>query len=127
MTIEDILIKLNNYSDNTKIRISDGTYLISEYGSDRGDYSDMYIGYTRNKDSKNILNTVGELKKLINQALSFGRMTGYKGGEFDIDNSTFVRIGAYGFSGSYISDIRQIDDVIYVVYEEVITREVWNI
>lgn len=128
MTIENILNKIKNYSNDTKIKISDGTYLTSECGSDRGDfcdtniggdYYDMHIRYTDDKNAKGVIFTVGELKNLLNEALSCG--------DCYLDNTTYVRIGGVGLSGHYISDIRLIDDTVYIVYEETVKREVWNI
>lgn len=123
MWIDIILSKLDNVEEDTKIRISDGRYILYEFGSDRGDYYDMYIGSSESRSERTI-ETVSEFKKLLNKALDTKVMTGYKGGEFVINDTTRVTIGAYGCCGDYISDVRLINGVAYLVYEQM--QEVWN-
>lgn len=125
MYIEEILEKLNNFEDDKKIKISDGTYIKNEFGSDRGDYYDMYIGYTKNIDDKTI-QTVKEFKDLIYRALKQEVMMGYKGGEFNITEHTNVTIGEFGYSGEYIDDIREKDGIVYLVYVKQQIVEVWK-
>ncbi len=122
MYIENILKSLIKFDDNTQVRVSDGSYILNEFGSDRGDYYDMYIGYTE-EVNENTISNVKELKELFERALKQGVMIGYKGGEFDIHNYTCVTIGCYGCSGSYISDVKENDGVVYLVYETM--QEVW--
>lgn len=126
MTIQGIMEKLNNIKEDLEIKISDETYLTKKFGSDRGEYEDMYIGHT--DDSLNIetIHTVKELKELLDKALKIGVMRGYKGGEYVIDEYTQVTIGMYGCSGDNIDDIRVIDNVCYVVYGRYIYQEVWK-
>ncbi|MGV2640229.1 hypothetical protein GNF86_02070 [Clostridium perfringens] len=122
MMLGDILEELDKFEENTKVKISDGSYIRDEFGSDRGDYYDMYIGRSENKDK---INTIKELKDLFYKALKKGVMTGYKGGEFDIDDSTFVRIGCYGCSGDLITNIVEREEIVYLVFER--PMEVWDI
>lgn len=125
MFIGDILEKLNEFENDKIIKISDGKYLINEFGSDRGNYCDMYVGTTSNVDHKEIIKTVMDFKMLLERALEVGTMIGYKGGDYDIDECTDVTLGQYGCSGDSISDIRLIDNTVYVVYEVIIRQEVW--
>ena len=122
MMLGDILVKLDKFEEDTRVRISDGGYIRDEFGSDRGDYYNMYIGRSENKDK---INTVKELKDLFNRALKQGVMTGYKGGEFHIEDDTFVRIGCYGCSGDSITNIAERDGIVYLVFER--PMEVWDI
>lgn len=128
MNIATILNKLKNYSDDTKIRISDGSYLTSTYSSDTiyccdtnvgCDYYDVHIGYTKSKDLETVITNVGEFKNLLNEMLSCKKHY--------IDNSSYARIGGAGLQGHDISNIKLIDDTVYIVYEETVSKEVWNI
>ena len=68
MTINDIRDELIKYNKETRIRVSNGTYIIDNFGSDRGNYYDMYLGFTLNKD-KTTINSVDDLLKLLNKAV----------------------------------------------------------
>lgn len=128
MIIENILNKLENYSNDVKVRISDGSYLTSTYSSDTMhccdtnlscDYYDVHIGYTKSKDLETVITNVGEFKKLLNEMLSCKK--------YYIDKSSYARIGGAGLEGHDISDIRLLEDTVYVIYGETTFKEVWNI
>ena len=69
-------------------------YFDKSFGSDRGDYANMYLGYTYEPTKT----TVQDLIDILNNAKKQGTMYGYKGGEFDIDDSTLLTIAEYGYS-----------------------------
>lgn len=85
----------------------------------------MFIGTTPVAEDKDIIKTVEDFRKLLEKALDVGTMIGYKGCNYDIDYDTNVTLGQYGCSGDSISDIRLMDDTVYVVYEVVARQEVW--
>lgn len=68
-------------------------YLDGEIGSYRGDYSNIYVGYTEDyKRAKN----VNELIQIFNAFLENGTMEGYKGGEFAVRVNCEVYVDMYG-------------------------------
>lgn len=67
----------------------------------RGDYSQLAIGYKDGGDCK-----VGELVAVLKEAVG-KEFTGYKGGEYTMDEDTPVYIANSGESGgTYIADVR---------------------
>lgn len=123
MNIEEIKNKIQLFNDNTKIKVSNGEYLSGNFGSDRGDYENMYL--STSKDEKDI-KTVLDFKNLIEKALKQENMISYKGGDFIIDNYTTVTIGEYGIGGLPITDIRQVNDIVYIIYSQIVYQEIWN-
>jgi len=71
MNIENFLRCLKTFSDDTIVENAD----ISDFGSDRGDYNDFYIGY-----GDNCKTTVKEIIDLIENKVIGEYFTGYKGG-----------------------------------------------
>lgn len=69
-------------------------YFDGTFGSDRGDYANMYLGYTEEPTTF----TVQNLIDLLNKAKEQGEMYGYKGGTFSIDNDTLLTIAYHSFS-----------------------------
>ena len=61
-------------------------FLCDNWDSYRGYYEDMYIGITNVKSDF----TVGELIELLKRAKGVGKMWGYKGGEYTVDDNTLV-------------------------------------
>lgn len=125
MTINDIRDELTKYNKETRIRVSNGAYIIDNFGSDRGNYYDMYLGFTLNKD-KTTINSVDDLLKLLNKAVKIGTMYGYKGGDFDITGDTNVTIGEEGIPGRYIHDIIFRNETVYLVVGEYRFVELWH-
>lgn len=115
LAIGEMLKKLNNFNDDEKVTFSDGKFFDGTYDSYRGYYEDMYLGWD---DEDKGFNTVGQLKETLNKALDDGGMTGYKGGEFSINNSTLVWFSNYGSTGDMIVDIQKINGEIYVITKE---------
>lgn len=108
-----MLLKLmTEYGLECKVRCFDEEgnefYLRKDWGSDRGDYHNLAI---RLANVENILSSE-EVISILENALSTGIMTGYKGGEFPIKNSTLVYIGEYGKVGYGIVDVNKIKDEI---------------
>lgn len=125
MTIDEMLERLKNFDDNMKVRVSDGNYFTGNFGSDRADYRDMYLeNTTLEKEAK--VKTVGDLIRVLNGALKQGRMTGYKGGEYEIEGYTIVTIGWEGFCGNHICDLREKDNIVYVVIYRQVVEEIWK-
>lgn len=125
MTLGDILEVLKESDVNMPIRISDGTYVRDEFGSDRGSYYNMYIGYNMQQKDDTI-KTVGELIDLLERAKKQGTMVGYKGGDFDIDDWTTVTIGSYGLSGNEVYDTAIKNGTFYLVVGEYKFIEKWH-
>lgn len=123
MNIEEIKNKIKLFNDNTKIKVSNGEYLSGNFGSDRGDYENMYL--STSKDEKDI-KTVLDFKNLIEKALKQKNMIGYKGGDFIIDDYTTVTIGEHGIGGLPITDIRQVNDIVYIIYSQIVYQEIWS-
>lgn len=69
-------------------------YFDGTFDSDRGDYANMYIGYTYEPT----IFTVQNLIDLLHKAKEQGTMEGYKGGTFAINDNTLLTIAEYGFS-----------------------------
>lgn len=115
LTIGEMLKKLESFDDDEKVTFSDGKFFDGTYGSYRGNYEDLYIGWY---DEDHGFNTVGHLKESLNKALNDGGMTGYKGGEFGIYTDTLVWFATYGSCGDMIIDIQKINNEIYVITKE---------
>lgn len=119
--IEGIMQSIENLPDDMPVCIggkydqNDSLYLDGTFGSDRGDYSNMYLGYFIKHQSDYTKSTVKLLKDTLTKALKQGEMIGYKGGEFAIDEETIVTIGERGMSGHIICNVVVIDDVCYIV------------
>lgn len=69
-------------------------YFDGTFGSDRGDYANMYLGFTYDKTQT----TVKDLIELLEKAKEQTTMEGYKGGTFSINDNTLLTIAEYGYS-----------------------------
>lgn len=69
-------------------------YFDGTFDSDRGDYVNMYLGYTYEPT----IFTVQNLIDLLYKAKEQGTMQGYKGGTFEINDNTLLTIAEYGYS-----------------------------
>lgn len=118
MILGDILQELKENDVNMPIRISDGTYVRDEFGSDRGDYHNMYVGYNMQQEDENTIKTVGEMVNLLERAKIQGTMIGYKGGDYDIDDWTTVTVGIYGLSGDEVYDTTVKNGTFYLIVGE---------
>lgn len=113
--ILDIKNKLSSLP-NKIVKTMNGRTLSNEYGSYRGNYSNLYIEINSN-DKPSV--TSYELIELLNKSLKCGVMHGYKGGEFDIKEDTLVVLATYGEStGYYIKDIYIDGDYIIIEHKE---------
>lgn len=79
------LYKNPNYAEENKDEFYD-MYLCDDWSSYRGYYEDMRIGVTNELCEF----TVQQLIDLLNSAKAKGKMYGYKGGEFSVDDSTIL-------------------------------------
>lgn len=83
------------YAENRKHEYDNKQmYFDKTYGSDRGDYAKMYLGFTFEETTT----TVQDLIDLLLNAKKEGEMIGYKGGIFNIDDNTLLTIAEYGYS-----------------------------
>ena len=69
-------------------------YFDGTFGSDRGDYANMYLGYKEEPTTF----TVQNLIDLLKTAKAEKTMEGYKGGTFLINDETLLTIAYYSFS-----------------------------
>lgn len=96
MTIGQFMNVLKVLDKNTIIT----NVKLSDYGSDRGDYYDFYLGESENESTK-----VGDILDLLTEKVVGKTFYGYKGGEFTMTEETEIRLGAYGSSGYSINGI----------------------
>jgi hypothetical protein len=115
LTIGDMLTKLDQFNDDETVTYSNGAYFDGSFGSYRGYYEDMYLGFDREDQG---CNTVGHLKTALESALSHGEMTGYKGGEFSIEEDTLLWSASYGCIGDMVVDVLKLSDKVYVITKE---------
>ena len=83
LTLGELLDELDYYDDEETMNVE----LTGEWGSYRGYYDQMFIGYRRKGRN---YSTVQEIKDIIHEALGEETMYGYKGGEFSVDNNTEI-------------------------------------
>lgn len=108
MTIRELIGELWLFKDDVVIKNVD----LSDYGSDRGDYSCFYIGEREIKK-----HTVGEIVGFL-YSIDGQSFTGYKGGEFRMTLDTPIRLGGYGCCGSDIEGVFiDYDGEVYIAKE----------
>jgi hypothetical protein len=73
---------------------------LSDYGSDRGDYYNFYLGESTNKETN-----VREIIELLKTKVIGKTFTGYKGGDFVMNENTLIKLGAYSCCGSDIDGV----------------------
>lgn len=116
LNIGEMLEKLNQFADDENVVFSNGLYFGGDFDSYRGYYRDMYLEYDHEDKG---FNTVGNLKNILQKALYEGVMTGYKGGEFEINSKTLLWFASYGeASGIMIADVQKIDGQITIIVAE---------
>lgn len=115
-SIAQLLDIINKFDSCKPIRtnIPGCNYIEDTFGSDRGDYYNMYIEIC---DSDKYEMDLYSFKELLHSALRVGSMYGYKGGEFDISMDTLVTLGSYGCCGRYILDIQEEDNCFRIIVE----------
>lgn len=114
ISIRGLLYNLEFFDKNLKVFTSEGNSIENEFGSDRGDYYKMYIKKSYREKEETL--TVGDLINLLNNALEVGAMEGYKGGEFNINLDTIVRVTAdESISGFDITSVVQHQDKVYLL------------
>lgn len=117
LTVEELQQKLEMFSDDREIHLTNGYHLEGGFDSCRGYYHDLCLEIT---DVSPGGTTVADLKNILNAALEQGEMTGYKGGDFKIEGSTDVWVGTYGTTenSSMIVNVVEADGNVYVVTKE---------
>ena len=109
MTIQELIDELWLFKDDAVIKNVD----LSDYGSDRGDYSCFYIGEGEIKK-----HTAKEIVEFL-YSIDGQIFTGYKGGEFLMTLDTPIRLGGYGCCGSDIEGVFiDFDGEAYIAKEE---------
>lgn len=113
LTLGELLNELNYHNDDEELNVE----LTGEWGSYRGYYGQVFIGYRRKGRN---YSTVEELKKIIYEALGEGIMYGYKGGEFSVGNNTEVcfALDHKSASGLYIKGLTDGFDGLKLEVEE---------
>jgi len=115
LTIGEMLNKLNQFDDDENVVFTNEMFFDGTWGSYRGYYEDMYIGCRF--DDKG-LNTVGNIKNTLMEALETGIMEGYKGGEYSVNNDTLVWFARYGSTGDMIVDVKKLNGTIFIITKE---------
>ena len=115
LTIGTMLDKLNQYDNNDKIKFLNGEFFNGNFGSYRGYYEDLCIGYD---DKDQGFNTVKDLKDTLTKALDKGVMYGYKGGEFSINEDTLVWLADYSDLGDMVIDIIDVNGEALIITKE---------
>jgi hypothetical protein len=94
MTINGLIKILKTLPALSKISNID----IKDFGSDRGNYYDFYIGY--GSEDVAVLDLIALLERCIGQEFE-----GYKGGDFLMQEDTAIKLSSYGNSGDDIDGI----------------------
>lgn len=118
LSLGEILDKLHSID-------SDKPVLFIDYGklwgvgkktlSHRGNYYDLAINTVLREKAS----TKNELIKLLEEALERKSMTGYKGGDYEINREIDVAMADYGLCGPYIIDVVEKNDYIEFIMENV--------
>lgn len=113
LTPGELLNELDYYDDEELLNVE----LTGEWGSYRGHYDQMFIGYRRKGGN---YSTVEELKDIIYEALGAETMYGYKGGEFSVDSSTEICFAQdeRSVSGLYVKRVTDGFDGLKIEVEE---------
>lgn len=96
MYIIEFLEILKSIPENTIIRNVD----LKDYGSDRGNYEDFYLGEGINQTT-----TAKDIIAFIEIGVLGREFTGYKGGKFLMEEYSEIRLGTHGMSGYHIDGI----------------------
>lgn len=117
LNIGELMQKVDKYNDETPFKFTTDRFLDDEFDSYRGYYVDMYLGYS---DTDKGFNTIGHLRRILNNALDQGEMVGYKGGDYSINNETLLWLGSYGTSsdGLMIVEVIEVNGEVYIVTKE---------
>lgn len=118
LTVQELSDKKNGKEEELPTRFLNGYF-----GSYRGYYKDMHLGYDvdfnydSNKKNNLSKSNVGRLRSTLLEALKQGIMSGYKGGEFPIKMKTIVWAALdYGnCSRMYVCGIEKFNDSIFIV------------
>ena len=113
LTLGELLYELNRHDDDEELDVE----LTGEWGSYRGYYEQVYIGYRRKGRN---YSTVEELKAIIYDALGTGVMHGYKGGEYSVYENSEVcfALGDSYVGGLYIKGLTNGFDGLKLEVEE---------
>lgn len=122
MRIGQALEELEKLPKNAEVKISmewqqpyydnKQMYFDKTYGSDRGDYAKMYLGFT----FEETITTVQDLIDLLLNAKKEGEMIGYKGGVFKINDDTLLTIAEYGYSKGIQPTYFELKDNIVIMH-----------
>lgn len=113
LTLGELLDELSYHDDDKELNVE----LTGEWGSYRGYYDQLFIGYNRGGKS---YSNVKLLKFIIEEALDEGMMYGYKGGEFSVGYDTEVcfALDHRSVSGLYVKSLTESFDGLKLEVEE---------
>lgn len=118
LSVGEIFRKLEKHEDNRPIYLTNGHYLKGEFHSYRGYYWELCLDLEQ-EDAEHKIDTVHWVRQTLKKALDAGEMTGYKGGEFEITNSTSVWVGRKGTTedSAMIVDVLEFDGELFLVVQ----------
>lgn len=112
MTIAEILNDLNYLSPHENLYVASGVYLDGTFGSYRGYYNDMAIGYSLTETG---VCCVEDFEAILRNALAVGSMMSYKNGDYPITTDTKVWLAEENDLGEMLVAIRKIDGNAYII------------
>ncbi|MEO2202399.1 hypothetical protein ABGV42_01430 [Paenibacillus pabuli] len=115
MTISEILNDLSYLSPHENLYVASGVYLDGSFGSYRGYYNDMAIGYSTTETG---LFRVEDFETILRNALAAGSMMSYKNGDYPITPDTKVWLAEENDLGEMIVAIRRIDGNAYIITKQ---------
>jgi|SRR5699024_4406243 len=83
LTVGELKSELSYHDDEDVLNVE----LTGEWGSYRGHYDQVFIGYKRKGRN---YSTVEELREILYKIIGIGTTYGYKGGEFEVDEDSKV-------------------------------------
>ena len=113
LTLGTMIEKLKTLPKESRVIVDFNTRTIGNAMSYRGYYSDLSFDTVGD-----VVITVKEFLELCEESLG-DTFTGYKGGDFYMDENTPLWIAEYGSCGRAIVDLRHERDVLYIVTKEI--------
>lgn len=111
LTLGKLILFLRKVHEDTPVVCLDGGSVGSAH-SDRGYYSDLAFSPT--KEIHTAVEVLVEAEKVLDQTL-----TGYKGGDFVMDENVPLWVAHYGECGPGIVDIQMQDGKVLLITKEI--------
>lgn len=114
LSVGGLLEKLEHLSDDSEVTLTNGKSFSGYWFSYRGSYADLALEYG-DQDTPPI--TVGELKKVLHEALQDGHMQGYHGGAYYIHPDTLLwcAMSCGNASGHMVVDLLAVKSSAHLV------------